>query len=106
MLHHTRATVDYLDPNGTPVPRPYMNGAPSLEMVANFDTYNGTFEVDLWQPGRGFLLDLHHEFDYELDELGREALVPGIVRYEGDDFLEDFVRLLGPLGHFVRQDNT
>lgn len=35
-----------------------------------------------------------------------EALIPGIVRYEEYGFLDDFLRLLGPLDHFVRQKNA
>jgi hypothetical protein len=66
MQHKVQAMVDFLDPSGSPVCRPYMNGAPSLEMVAHYDDYNGSFEVDLWEAGRGFVLDLSHEYDYEL----------------------------------------
>ncbi len=44
-----RASVDFLDPRGAPVQRPYMGGAPSLKMVAHYDDYNGMFEVDLWR---------------------------------------------------------
>ena len=32
-----RASVDFLDPRGAPVQRPYMGGAPSLKMVAHYD---------------------------------------------------------------------
>jgi hypothetical protein len=57
-----RASVDFLDPRGAPVRRPYMEGAPSLKMVAHYDDYNGMFEVDLWEEGKGFILDLTHEY--------------------------------------------
>ncbi len=70
-LNEVQATVDFLDPSGIPVCRPYMNDAPSLVMVAHYDDYIGSFEVDLWEAGRGFILDLSHEYDYELDEKGR-----------------------------------
>lgn len=101
-LNELQATVDYLDPSGKPVRRPYMSGAPSLGMVAVYDDYNGTFEVDLWEAERGFILDLSHEYDYELDEKRREALVPAITRYEDDHFLDEFYPLFGRLKHFVR----
>ena len=42
-----RASVDFFDPHGAPVQRPYMRGAPSLKMVAHYADYNGMFEVDL-----------------------------------------------------------
>jgi hypothetical protein len=61
------ASVDFLDPRCAPVQRPYMGGAPTLKMVAHYDDYNGMFEVDLWEEGKGFILDLTHEYDYELD---------------------------------------
>jgi hypothetical protein len=52
-----RASVDFLDPRGAPVQRPYMGGAPTLKMVAHYDDYNGMFEVDLWEEGKGFILE-------------------------------------------------
>jgi hypothetical protein len=36
-------------------------------MVAHYENYNGMFEVDLWEEGKGFILDLTHEYNYELD---------------------------------------
>jgi hypothetical protein len=74
-----RASVDFLDPRGAPVQRPYMGGAPTLKMVAHYDDYNGMFEVDLWEEGKGFILDLTHEYNYELDPERREALVPALI---------------------------
>src|SRR6267378_7481470 len=82
-----QASVDFLDPCGAPVLRPYMRGAPSVKMIARYDDYNGSFEVDLWEDGNGFILDLTHEYDYELDLQRREALVPALTRHERDRFL-------------------
>ena len=48
-----RVSVDFLDPRGAPVQRPYMGGAPSLKMVAHYDDCNGMFEVELWEEGGG-----------------------------------------------------
>ncbi len=98
-----RASVDFLDPRGAPVQRPYMGGAPSLKMVAHYDDYNGMFEVDLWEEGKGFILDLTHEYNYELDPERREALVPALSRNERDHFLDACYSLFGPLDHFVRR---
>jgi hypothetical protein len=98
-----QASVDFLDPRGAPVQRPYMRGAPSVKMIAHYDDYNGIFEVDLWEEGKGFILDLTHEHDYELDSLRREALVPTLSRYERDRFLDEYYSLFGPLDHFVRR---
>jgi len=96
------ASVDFLDPRGAPVQRPYMGGAPSLKMVAHYDDYKGMFEVDLWEEGKGFILDLTHEYNYELDPERREALVPALSRNERDHFLDACHSLFGPLDHFVR----
>jgi hypothetical protein len=98
-----RASVDFLDPRGAPVQRPYMGGAPTLKMVAHYDDYNGMFEVDLWEEGKGFILDLTHEYNYELDPERREALVPALSRNERDHFLDACYSLFGPLDHFVRR---
>jgi len=96
-----QASVDFLDPRGAPVQRPYMRGALSMKMIAHYD--NGIFEVDLWEKGKGFILDLTHEYDYELDIERREALVPALSRCERDRFLDECHSLFGPLDHFVRR---
>jgi hypothetical protein len=98
-----QASVDFLDPRGAPVQRPYLRGAPSVKMIAHYDDYNGTFEVDLWEEGKGFILDLTHEYHYALDPERREALVPALSRFERDHFLDQCYWLFGPLDHFVRR---
>jgi hypothetical protein len=98
-----RASVDFLDPRGAPVRRPYMGGAPSLKMVAHYDHDNGMFGVDLWEEGKGFILDLTHEYNYELGTERREALVPALSRNERDHFLDASYSLFGPLDPFVRR---
>jgi len=35
-----------------------MGGAPSLKMIAHYDDYCENFEVDLWEEGKGFILQL------------------------------------------------
>jgi hypothetical protein len=96
------ASVDFLDPSGAPVQRPYMGGAPSTNLVALYDDYNGTFEVQLWEEGKGSILDLSHEYDYELDPERRESLEPALSRNSQDHFLDEYYSLFGPLDHFVR----
>jgi hypothetical protein len=97
-----QAFVDFLDPRGAPIARPYMGGAPSMKMIAHYDDYNEDFRVDLWEEGKGFILHLDHEYDYVLDSEQREALEPAISRYERDRFLDAYYSLFGPLDHFVR----
>lgn len=73
-------------------------------MVAHHDDYNGTFEVELWEEGKKFILDLAHEYDYELDPERREALVPALSRNERYRYLDKYYSLFGPLDHFVRNE--
>ena len=101
-VHRDRAVVDFLDPRGAPIVRPYIGGAPSMKMIAHYDDYNEDFRVDLWEESKGFILHLDHEYGYVLDPEQREALVPAISRYERDRFLDAYYSLFGPLDHFVR----
>jgi hypothetical protein len=93
--------VDFLDPNGSPVQRLYMGGAPSTNMVAHYDDYYDNLEVELWEERR-FILDLSHEYDYELDPKQREALVPALSWNKGDRSMDKWRSSFGPLDHFVR----
>lgn len=103
-----QASVDFLDPRGAPVNRIYMRDAPSLKMIAHYDEHYENFEVDLWEEGKGFILHLDYQYDYALDLVQRETLVPAISRYERDHFLDAFypLFLFGPLDHFVRRRST
>ena len=89
-LNSKTALVDFLDKTGAPVSRPYMNSAPAEQMTAHYDDYNGEFDVELWKREKGFTLHLAYEYEYELDELRSESLVPSISRYSEDEFLDDF----------------
>ena len=100
-VHGTRALVDFFGPTGEPVRRPYMDDAPSVRMIADYDDYNGIFGVELWERGKGFILDLTYEQEYDLDEQRRESLVPGLITYAEDRFLHRYSDLF-PLHHFVR----
>ena len=60
-----QALVDFFDVTGNPVCRPYLSDAPSVQMVAHYDDYNGIFEVQLWEEGRGYILDLTHEYSIQ-----------------------------------------
>jgi hypothetical protein len=101
-----KASVDFFDPSGAPMGRPYMHGNPTVRMVARYEEYYGSFEVDLWLPRKGFSLHLDHEYDYDLGEYRREALVPDISRYKRERFLDEYYPLFGPLQHFVREENA
>ncbi len=100
-VHGTRALVDFFGPTGEPVRRPYMDGVPSVRMIADYDDYNGIFGVELWERGKGFILDLTYEQKYDLDEQRRESLVPGLITDAEDRFLDRYANLF-LLHHFVR----
>jgi hypothetical protein len=74
-----------------------------VKTIAHYDDYNGILEVDLWEEGKVFILDLTHEYDYELDPERRQALVPTLTRSEPDHYLDECYSLFGPLDHFVRK---
>ena len=99
--NRSRALVDFFGPSGEPVRRPYMKDAPTVRMVADYDDYDGIFGVELWERGKGFILDLTHEQEYDLDEQRRESLVPGLTTHAEDRFLERYFGLF-PLHYFVR----
>jgi hypothetical protein len=96
------ATVDFLNPNGAAIQRPYMGGALSTNMVAYYDDYYGEFEVELWEK-RKFILHLSHEYDYELDPERREALVPAVSWNTRGPSMDKWRSSFGPLDHFVRE---
>jgi hypothetical protein len=95
------ASVDFLDPSGAPVQRPYMGGAVSTNMVAHYDDYYENFEVELWEE-KGYILHLSHEYDYKLDLEQRETLIPALSRNMRDDFLDKYYSLFTPLDHYAR----
>jgi hypothetical protein len=75
-----------------------------VKMIAHYDNYNGIFEVDLWEGGKELILDLTHQYNYELDPERREALVPALIQYERDRFLDEYYSLFGPLDHSLRRN--
>ena len=96
------ASVDFLDPSGAPVQRPYMGGAASMNMVAHYDDYYGDFDVELWEKRR-FILHLSREYDYEWYPEQCEALEPSISRNTQDRFLDKYFSLFGLLESFIRR---
>lgn len=96
------ASVDFPDPRGAPVQRPYMGGAPSTNMIAHYDDYYENFEVELCEERR-LILHLSHECDYALDPEQREALVPALSWNAGDRSLDRWRSSFTPLDHFVRE---
>ena len=104
-IDESRAKVSFFQADDKPVLRPYFSNKPTTKMSANYDDYNGTFIVELWKEGKGFYLHLDYEYTYLLDKLKRDSLVPGISRYEEDDFLDEYYHLFGNLKHYTKFDD-
>ena len=100
-VSNTEASVDYLDSSNCPLARPYLQNSPSLDMLAHYDDYYGEFDIELLKAGKGLVLHLLYVEDYALDPHHREALLPTIGRYEGDEYLEGFCSRIC-LNHLVR----
>ncbi|MFW9929419.1 MAG: hypothetical protein ACFFD1_08515 [Candidatus Thorarchaeota archaeon] len=82
--------------------KPYDNNNPTTQMYATLADYGSSINVDLWQKGKRFYLNLYHHYSYDLDKLYREALSPSINRNSKDDFLDKYFSLFFPLDHYVR----
>ncbi|MDC3237291.1 hypothetical protein OAT93_01010 [bacterium] len=98
----TSGLVSFYDSSGNAVIRPYYNDSPTIEMPASYDDYHGEFIIELWEKGKGFALDMHHEENYDLDKFKRESLIPAITRHEEDNFLDKYYELFGKLKHFTK----
>jgi len=96
----TSATVSFYAPSGKPVIRPYYNDKLSIKMPASYDDYYGEFRIELWEEGKGFEFDIHHEGEYDLDNFKGESLIPAITRHAEDNFLDKYYGLFGKLNHF------
>ena len=101
-VNDTSALVSFYSPTGDLVKRPYFNYKPTLEMPAEYDDYYGEFIVHLWEPVKGFQLDLHYAEKYELEPSHGEALIPALTRLEKDNFLDKFYQLFGNLKSFYK----
>lgn len=101
----TSALVSFYSPDGSLISRPYFNNKPTTEMPASYDDYYGEFSVYLWEKELGFVLDLHLEEEYELDQFREKSLVPSLIRFEEDAFLDQYYKLFGNLKHF-NETNT
>jgi hypothetical protein len=95
----------YLPPDNQPVFRPWYNENPSTDMIAKYRPAEGPgLIVELWDEGKGFELHLSFESGYVLDIQHRDSLVPGISRFEEDDFLDKYYHYFEPLKHYLKTD--
>ena len=101
-----RKYVASLTIGGEPVLRPWMDGAPTIDMPAEFtvDVLDGPdFCVDLWPPKRRLSMHLGYESRYDLDQKQREVLTLVI---SCDEHMPENPRVycdvIGGLQNFVR----
>lgn len=90
--------ISYVD--NQPISRQYSDGSYSIEMHAELDYYKTSLEVELWEMGKGFQLNLMP------DPLNEKELVPGISRYSNDKFLDKYYYLFEPLTRYIRTRKT
>ena len=104
-----RKYVASLTIDGEPVRRPWTDGAPTIDMPAEytFDALDGSdFCVDLWPPKRRLSMHLGYEPSYELDPEQREALTFALGSDEHmPESTKVYCDVIGGLGHFVRADH-
>ena len=74
-----------------------------MQMPASYDEYEGEFDIDLWETGKGFTLNLTYLNDYVFDKQKKELLIPSIIRNEDDDFLDKHYKLYGTLKNLVKE---
>jgi hypothetical protein len=90
--------ISYVD--NKPINRQYSGGSYSIEMHAELDYYKTSLDVELWEKGKGFQLNLMPEI------MNENELVPGISRYTNDKFLDKYYYLFGPLTRYTRTGKT
>ena len=93
----------YSPPDRQPVLRPWYDKKPSIDMIAKYrPAESPELVVELWEEGKGFKLHLAFEFGYILDIQHRDSLVPGISRFEEDEFLDEYYHYFEPLTHYLK----
>jgi hypothetical protein len=92
----------YTSPVNKPILRPWYNNKPSLDMSAKYYPEVGPeLVVDLWEPGKGFSLNLNFEPEYLLDNFRNNSIAPTLSRYEEDNYLDQYYGLFGRLRHYI-----
>ena len=90
-------------PDHQPVFRQWYDEKPSIDMTAKYRLAESPeLVVELWEEGKGFELHLTFEFGYMLDIQHHDSLVPGISRFEKDDFLDEYYHYFEPLNHYLK----
>jgi hypothetical protein len=85
-----------------PILRFYYENKPSIDMNAIVIDHGSTLEVDLWEKGKGFTLQLTHGSEYDFARDIGEVLYPALTRYSKDKFLDQYYDLFGPLYRYVK----
>ena len=90
-------------PDHQPVFRQWYDEKPSIDMIAKYrPAESPELVVELWEEGKGFELHLNFEIGNMLDIQHRDSLVPGISRFEEDDFLDEYYHYFEPLKHYLK----
>ena len=92
----------YSGKTGKPVEREYYSNKESIRMLAEFDYYKSSLEVELWEKGKGFRLCLLYDLIHIRDKSPEYCLSPGLSIYENDKFLKKYFHLFEPLDYYYR----
>lgn len=94
------ATVDILI-YGVPMIRPWCEDEPAQGLPARYNPAEGPgLDVDLGRPG--FSLNLNYESGHVMTPDEPESLSVGISRYRSDTEVEQYFRLFGKMGRYIR----
>lgn len=96
--------------DGKPVLRPWMNGAPTIDMPAEytFDVHEGAdFCIDLWSEETRLALHLDYRCDYLPNSrvIHRLSVILGSEEYMPHDS-NFYLDAIGGLGNFFRQSHS
>ena len=86
---------------GKPVIREFFGNKESIDMYAELDYYGSSLEVELWEKGKGFQLNLLYNFNENSEETGN-FLTPGLATYSDDNLIWEYEYLFMPLENYKR----
>jgi hypothetical protein len=81
-----------------PMLRPWMNNSPAVDMTGELDSECGeSLDIGLSDGVNSFCLNL----TFDLDDSYQKVL-PSIIRYEKEGFLDQYCKLIGPLDPYAK----
>ncbi len=94
-------SVSFFNHLRIPIKREYFNNSEAIDMHAELNYYSSSLEVELWEKGKGFQLNLLYDFINLKDEPGY-YLAPGLSSYKDDNFSSKYYYLFKPLEYYKK----